>query len=190
MQISLRGLATSIHGMLFGAFFLLTIFGVLVELCRQFGETRPAEQSARARLLESLYLTATAALGWAAVLSGAYIVFPWYRAVPPAGAINLEPWPQALLRSSRLTAGWHTFGMEWKEHVAWFAPMAMTTVAWIFIRYRTQVRTVPHLRTALLLFTLAAFGSAAAAGLFGAMINKHAPVAGIRTAINIMESTR
>jgi hypothetical protein len=177
MEMTFRGLVTALHGMLFGAFFLLAVFGVVVELSRQIGEAQPAELSPRAQRIERLYLIVTVVLGWAAVLTGAYVVYPWYRALPPAGA-GLSQYPQALLKSSSATAGWHFFGMEWKEHVAWFAPMAMTMAASILIRCRRQIEAIPQLRTALLIFVLAAFGSAGIAGFFGAMINKHAPVEG------------
>ena len=30
-----------------------------------------------------------AVLAWLAVLTGAYIIYPWYRAVPPAGTADL-----------------------------------------------------------------------------------------------------
>ncbi len=76
-----------------------------------------------------------AALGWAAVLTGAYIIYPWYRAVAPAGA-DLALYPKALLTAHPTTAGWHSLGMEWKEHVAWIAPMAATMVAWVMIKHR------------------------------------------------------
>ena len=41
MEISSRGLITQIHGMLFGAFFLLAVFAVAVELWRTVYETEP-----------------------------------------------------------------------------------------------------------------------------------------------------
>lgn len=37
--------------------------------------------------------------------------------------------PQRLLMSSPATIGWHSLGMEWKEHVAWFAPISITNLA-------------------------------------------------------------
>ncbi len=39
-----------------------------------------------------------------------------------------------LLRTAE-TAGWHTFGMEWKEHAAWFAPILSTMVAALATMY-------------------------------------------------------
>ena len=44
------------------------------------------------------------AAGWAAVLSGAFIIYPWYRAVAPAGA-DLALYPKILLTAHPYTAG-------------------------------------------------------------------------------------
>jgi len=34
-----------------------------------------------------------------------------------------------LLKSSPHTIGWHSLGMEWKEHVAWLVPISITMAA-------------------------------------------------------------
>jgi hypothetical protein len=183
MEISWRALMTQIHGMLFGAFFLLAIFAVVVELCRSAYETEPRELTGVGRSLERCYLIATVLLGWAAVLTGAYIVYPWYRAIPPAGLASLAQYPQALLKSSPTTVRWHSLGMEWKEHVAWFAPIAMTMVAYVSIKYGSSMRRHPQLRNALLIVVVVAFFAASVAGYFGAEIDDHAPVHGGGTAI-------
>jgi uncharacterized membrane protein len=177
MEISSRALLTEIHGMLFGVFFLLLIYGVLVELCRSSLAAHPSQLNVKGVSLQRFYLVLTTIVGWAAVLSGAYIVYPWYRALPPAGA-NLADYPQALLKSSPSTAGWHSLGMEWKEHVAWFAVIAITMAAAVLLQYGRSIRRHPQVRKAILGFVLVAFLSAAIAGYFGAMLNKHAPVQG------------
>lgn len=178
MEMTLRAFITATHGMLFGIFFLLAIYGVVVELCRSVYVRQPPELTAKGHALERLYLICMVVLGWAAILSGAYIVYPWYRAIPPAGIANLIQYPQALLKSSPTTAGWHNLGMEWKEHIAWFAPIAMTMVAYVLIRCRRSMKEHPQIRRAVLVFALVAFVSAGVAGFFGAMLNKHAPVRG------------
>jgi len=86
--------------------------------------------------------------------------------------------PQRLLMSNPTTIGWHSLGMEWKEHVAWFAPISITMVAFVFIRYGRDLKNHPQLRTTVLSFALASFVAAGIAGFFGAMINKSAPVQG------------
>lgn len=178
MEISFRSLVTAVHGILFGGFFLFGLVGLMVTALRSEIVLASPSPVPRAHPLEKLYLIATAGLGWAAVLSGAYLVYPWYRAVPPHGAASLAPYPQALLRASAATQQWHFIGMEWKEHIAWFAPMAMTMIAWVFIRHRRAIQESLHLRRALLAFALAAFTAAGIAGFFGAMIDKYAPVSG------------
>jgi uncharacterized membrane protein len=74
--------------------------------------------------------------------------------------------------------------MEWKEHIAWFAPIAMTMVAYVSIKYGTSIRKHRQLRNALLVFVLVAFFAAGVAGYFGAEIDDHAPVQGGSTAIH------
>jgi hypothetical protein len=178
LEISARAFITATHGLLFGGFFLLAIFGLVVELVRANFEIKPAELCSRGRLLASFYLWASAAMGWIAVFLGAYIVYPWYRAVPPAGTANLTAFPQRLLLASSTTSGWHSPGMEWKEHVAWLAPMAVTMVAYILSRQRAPLKKYPQVRNAVLVFAVTALTCAGIAALFGAMINKHAPVEG------------
>jgi hypothetical protein len=178
MEITLRALITLIHGMLFGAFFLMAIYGLVVELCRSAYVEQPSRPILRGYSLERLYLFSVVGLGWAAVLTGAYVIYPWYRAVPPAGVADLALFPKYLLMSSATTAGWHNLGMEWKEHIAWIAPIAMTMVAYVLTKYRLSMREHPKVRTAVLVFALVALGAAGVAGLFGAMLNKYAPVNG------------
>ena len=43
------------------------------------------------------YLISMAALAWLTVLSGAYIIYPWYRAAPPQGTTDLTGYPRSLL---------------------------------------------------------------------------------------------
>jgi uncharacterized membrane protein len=172
MEITSRALWTIVHGMGFGALYLLACSGALLELHRM---RRPAAEI-DARLVRGYFAVMTV-LAWFAVLSGTYIVYPWYRAAAPVGA-NLAGYPQALLRSSAATVGWHTLGMEWKEHVAWIVPIAITMATAVFWRYGARLREFPQLRRVVLGFTLASFLAAGVAGFFGAMINKVAPTQG------------
>jgi hypothetical protein len=181
MEITVRGFWTLLHGIGFGALYLLACSGALIELFRFTtssgqGEATPGEE----RFLK-FYLIVMVVLAWGAVLTGAYIVYPWYRAVPPSGASDLSMFPQRLLMSSSTTIGWHSLGMEWKEHVAWFTPISITMVAFIFIKYGRDIKNHRHLRAGVLCFTLASFVAAGIAGFFGAMIDKVAPVQGGHT---------
>lgn len=178
MEISTRALITALHGLLFGGFFLLAVFGLLVELIRSAYASQASELTKSGRYLAALYLWITAGLAWTAVLIGTYLVYPSYRAVPPPGTADLISFPQALLLASSTTSGWHRLGMEWKEHVAWIAPIAATMVAYVMTKQRSALKAYAQLRKAVITFALVAFASAAIAAFFGAMINKHAPVEG------------
>jgi hypothetical protein len=68
--------------------------------------------------------------------------------------------------------------MEWKEHIAWLAPIAMTMVAYVFIKYGPRLALFRDLRKAVLGFTVVAFIATGVAGAFGAFLNKYAPVRG------------
>ena len=185
MEITARGLWTLLHGMGFGALYLLACSGALVELYRftsssPASPSTPAPTSAQVRFLK-VYLVAMVVLAWTAVLTGAYVIYPWYRAAVPPGTVDLSEFPQHLLMSSPSTIGWHSLGMEWKEHVAWFAPISISMAAFVFIRYGRDLGNHKQLRSAVLGFVAASFLAAGIAGFFGAMIDKYAPVQGGQT---------
>jgi len=181
MEITVRSLWTLIHGFGFGALYLLACSGGILELYRSTGSPSPSPLTARHEIFLRVYLITMVVLAWGAVLSGAYIVYPWYRAVPPAGAASSMLYPQHLLMSSPSTIGWHSLGMEWKEHVSWLAPISITMAAYVFIRYGRDLRNHRQLRSAVLAFAMVSFVAAGVAGFFGAMINKNAPVQGGHT---------
>ncbi len=186
MEISLRDLLTVIHGMGFGALFMLAFSGALGELYGAWSATPQETLDTRGQVMLRVYLVSMVALAWLAVLSGAYIAYPWYRAVPPAGVVNLAAFPRSLLLSSPHTSGWHNIGMEWKEHVAWFAPIAMTMVAYVYWKYGRGMNRHRVMRATVLGFTAAAFIATGVAGGFGVFLNKFAPVRGGET-IHLMK---
>jgi hypothetical protein len=188
MEVTQRELVTMIHGMLFGGFFLLALFGMLVLLLERGNPEPSSPRITSTPRRQTVYLVLLVATGWAAVLSGAYILYPWYRAVAPAGA-DLALYPKFLLTAHPATAGWHNFGMEWKEHVAWIAPMSSTMVAWVLMKHRAACNARRAIRNAVLGFTAVAFLAAAIAGGWGAMIDKKAPVEG-GASIQLMGSAR
>jgi hypothetical protein len=178
MEISFRDAITVLHGMGFGALFMLAFSGAIgvISAAAAVGPQPPS--SWRRNWMFRFYLISMAVLAWLATLSGAYVVYPWYRAVPPAGTTDLAGFPQRLLLSSPSTAGWHDLGMEWKEHIAWLTPIAMTMVAYVFIKYGPQLALHRPLRAAVLGFTVVAFFATAVAGGAGAFLNKFAPIRG------------
>src|SRR6185437_7513806 len=179
-RIAWDGLRCPVHAGLLGR------FGRTLSIVRA---GVPAQVSEREKTLLNVYLLAMVVLAWFTVFSGAYIVYPWYRAVPPAGVTDLADYPRRLLLSSGKTSEWHNIGMEWKEHVAWLAPIAMTAVAYVTLKYRRAVMAPRNIRAAVLGFAVAAFVATGVAGAFGAFLNKYAPGRG-GSVIILMEGER
>jgi hypothetical protein len=179
MSLTQRELWAVIHGMVLGAAFLLAFAGGFAGLYSLRPEWVTAEgiQERTRRLVWGTWAMALAA--WLTVITGTWLVYPWYRAKPPEGVAGeaLKEFPRYFLLDNEHLAQWHTFGMEWKEHVAWFAPILATTVAFIVWRYGARLSREPALRRALLVLLTIAFIAAAIAGLYGALITKAAPVA-------------
>src|SRR5471030_1767171 len=148
MEITWRDLMTVLHGMGFGALFMLAFTGAIAEIYRMSAPGLPANPNSRDQMVLRIYLIGMVILAWLAVLSGAYLVYPWYRAAMPAGLTDLAAYPRKFLLSSPTTSGWHSLGMEWKEHVAWFAPISITMVAVVFIRYGRDFKHHRPLRAA------------------------------------------
>ncbi|MDR3736803.1 MAG: hypothetical protein P4L10_14870, partial [Acidobacteriaceae bacterium] len=97
MEITERSLMTLIHGMGFGALYLLACSGAIIELYRRYAPSCTMPVEVRDERFLSAYLVVMAALAWLTVLTGAYIIYPWYRAVAPPGTANLAGFPQRLL---------------------------------------------------------------------------------------------
>lgn len=169
MSLTDREFWTLVHGMIFGALFLLGFAGGLEGLYSLRPQLlRPEGVRDRARRLK-VGVVAMAIAAWGTVLTGTWIVYPWYREDIPDS-------PRSMLLADPDTEEWHHFGMEWKEHVAWISPILATVVAFIVVYYGASlIRHDRVRRTTILLFVLA-FLFAAIAGLFGALITKAAPL--------------
>ncbi|WP_457033761.1 hypothetical protein [Kitasatospora sp. P5_F3] len=149
--------------------FLLAFSGGLAELYGlKPSQVTPEGVVTRMRRVRT-GVTAMAVAAWATVISGTWIVYPWYREKIPSS-------PRSLLLADPDTADWHTFGMEWKEHIAWISPILATTVAFIVWHYGPGLIRHTRVRhTTIALFCLS-FAMAAVAGALGAFITKVAPV--------------
>jgi hypothetical protein len=158
-----------IHGLVLGSLFLLAFAGGLAELhaLRPSVETPTGLRQSVRRI--GVGVTSMAVLAWLTVLTGTWVVYPWYR--DPA-----DTSPRNTLLADENTELWHTFGMEWKEHVAWISPMLATVVAFIVLYYGASLAANNRLRRIAITLFIAAFGLAGIAGLFGALITKVAPV--------------
>jgi hypothetical protein len=158
-----------IHGMILGAIFLLAFAGGIAEFWSLHeGEITEAGIAKRTRRLE-IGTWVMAAAAWATVATGSYIVYPWYREEPDGPRFDLLADPD--------TADWHSFGMEWKEHVAWIAPLLATAVAVTVTYYGVSLIRHQGVRKGLMVFFTLAFVIAGIAGALGAFITKVAPVA-------------
>jgi hypothetical protein len=169
MELTDRETWGLLHGMVLGALFLLAFAGGLAELhlLRPTTETPSGLRFSARRI--GVGVTSMAVVAWATVITGTWVVYPWYREKIPTS-------PRSLLLADPSTEAWHTFGMEWKEHVAWLSPLLATVVAFIVVYYGPALARNDKLRrTAMTLFILA-FAIAAVAGAFGALITKAAPV--------------
>jgi hypothetical protein len=161
--------------MVLGAGFLLAFSGALVSLWTlQPAWMTPAGAAINVRrVIAGSWLMAL--LAWLTILLGTLVIYPMYRSKPPAGA-SLDNYPKFRLLSQPQTADWHEFGMEWKEHVGWLAPILATAVAVVATRNRKTLLEEPLIRRMLVFFLCISFICAAVAGLLGALINKVAPI--------------
>jgi hypothetical protein len=176
MEMTGREIWTVIHGMVFGLIFLLGSSGALYGVYSMRPEQLTAEGTTKAVSRIKMYVWGLAIAAWAAVITGTYIVYPWYRARPPEGTTDLTNFPRSFLLADESLALWHEFGMEWKEHVAFLAPIAATVVAYVVSYYGpTLARKLGERRT-LMIFFIVSFVAAVVAGLFGAFIAEAAPV--------------
>jgi hypothetical protein len=181
MSLSFRDVWTVIHGMGLGAVFLLAFAGGMAGIysLRPEWVTVSGLHERTRRLIAGTWVMAL--VSWLTVVSGTWIVYIWYRAPAPTGTLRdvlkLE-YPRNYLLSDPSTALWHTFGMEWKEHVAWLAPLAATAVAYVVWRYGAHLAEMPRVRNACMVLFTVAFFAAAVAGIVGAFINKTAPTMG------------
>jgi len=165
MHLSYREWWALIHGIIFGAFFLLAFSGGLAGLWSLRAEWVTTE-GLRERVRRLKIGTVVMALAaWGTVITGTWIVYPWYRSTSPDS-------PKSTLTADPSTADWHEFGMEWKEHVAWLVPLAVTSAAYIVQVYGRRLSDLPMLRRAVMALLVVSFSAAAVAGTFGAFINK------------------
>lgn len=182
MSFTERELWTIIHGLGLGTLFLLAFAGGLAGLY-SLRERLLTAEGLRERSPRLLIGTSVMAIvAWLTVISGTFVVYPWYRATPPEGldqtvqSPDLLAYPRYWLLASEDTAEWHRFGMEWKEHVAWIAPMLATAVAFAVLYYGIQLVRRGDVRQGAIVFFTLAFVAAGVAGLFGAFITKAAPI--------------
>jgi len=171
-----RSLWTMAHGVVLGGAALLALAAALFALAVMRAPDRADRSSDnQSRALAGLLVFVAIAL-WATVFVGTYVIFPPYRATPPAGLVVLSQYPRALLLANAETAWLHAFAMESKEHMPWIASMLATAVAFVSVRYRsTLLKDVP-LRRMAMIFLGISFALVSFVALMGVFIDKVAPL--------------
>ena len=166
MSLTDREFWAVIHGLVLGTLFLLAFSGGFVGIysLRERLLTTEGVQERLPRMLVGGW--AMAIVAWLTVITGTWIVYPWYRAMPPEGTTDLTAFPRSLLLSDPATSAWHTFAME----------MLATSVAFVILYYGLQLARRGEWRWPLLAYFTLAFGAAGVAGAFGAFITKAAPI--------------
>lgn len=169
MRLSEREVWALVHGMVIGGPFLLAFTGGLVALYGLRSEYLTPE-GIRDRVAQlRIGATAMAVLAWATVLTGTWVLLPWYREESPDS-------PQSLLLSDPDTRLWHEFADVWKTHVAHLAPLFATAAAALVVYYGPALARDRTARSVVLALFLAAFAVASLAALVGSLVTRVAPI--------------
>ena len=169
MDLSTREFWALIHGLILGGLFLVAFAGGLASLYSYRPELMTTDGATERLRRLNLGLRTMAVVAWLTVITGTFIVYPWYREDIPSS-------PRSELLADPNRADWHEFGMEWKEHIAWIAPMLATAAAFIVFYYGAGLMRNRTARLTAIWLFVGAFAIAAIAGIFGALITKNASV--------------
>lgn len=176
MLFTARSIWTMTHGILLGGAALMGLSAALFYLYAvRTSDGGDVIRQNSSRALAWLTVS-TAVMLWLTVLVGTYIVFPPYRATPPAGVTDLSQFPRSLIQASSETAWLHSFAMESKEHMPWIASMLATAVAFVTVRYRSRVLHDASLRDMAAILLAICFALVSFMSLMGVFVNKVAPV--------------
>lgn len=176
MLFTARSIWTMTHGILLGGAALMGLSAALFYLyALRTSDGDEVINSNSSRALAWLTVS-TAVMLWLTVLVGTYIVFPPYRATPPAGVTDLGQFPRSLIQASSETAWLHSFAMESKEHMPWIASMLATAVAFVTVRYRWGVLHDASLRNMAAILLAICFALVSFVSLMGVFVNKVAPL--------------
>jgi hypothetical protein len=97
MELTNRETWAALHGIILGGAFLLSFAGGLAGLwsLRPEWVTVQGLEERMTRLRIGVLSMATVA--WLTVITGTWIVYPWYRAAPAEGTTDLADYPRSLL---------------------------------------------------------------------------------------------
>ena len=169
MHLTNREIWALVHGLLIGGSFLLAFTGGLVALAGLRSDYLTAK-GIRDRVVQlRIGVCVMAVMAWVIVLSGIWVLLPWYREETPDS-------PRSILLSDPSTRQWHEFADVWKTHVAFMAPILATAAAALVVYYG---RTLAHDRVArnlVLAVLLGAFAVASVAAVLGTLVTRAAPI--------------
>jgi hypothetical protein len=175
MLFSERSIWTMAHGIGLGGAALLALAAALFYLYAARPVPAPTghETGARAFAMITVF---SAVMLWLTVIIGTYVIFPPYRATPPAGTPDLSQFPRAFVLANPSTAWLHAFAMEIKEHMPWVASMLTTAVAFIAVRSRGTALANPAMRQMAFALLAVSFTVVTLVSLLGVFVNKVAPL--------------
>ena len=170
-----RSIWTMVHGIVLGGAALMGLAAALFSLRAMQAVGDAAAEQRQSRYLAWL-MVSVAVMLWLTVIVGTYVTFPPYRATPPEGLTDLARYPRSLVRSNPETAWLHSFAMEIKEHIPWIAAMLATAVAFVSMRYRSEMLRDASMRRMTTTMVGLCLAVVAAVAILGVFINKVAPL--------------
>ena len=171
-----RSIWTMVHGIVLGGAALMGLSAALFYLHAARVSDGPQVSAPNASRALAALTVLTAVTLWLTVLTGTYIIFPLYRATPPAGVTDLSQFPRSLIAASSETAWLHSFAMESKEHMPWIASMLATAVAFVTVRYPSRVHHDASLRNMAAILLAICLALVSFVSLMGVFVNKVAPL--------------
>ena len=175
MLFTERSIWTMLHGIGLGGGALMGLAAALFYLYAARTADGSIGTAAGSRAFAGVTVL-TATMLWLTVLAGTYVICPPYRATPPPGVADLSQFPRALVLANPDTAWLHAFAMESKEHMPWIASMLTTAVAFVAVRYRSNLLNSASLRIMAFGLLAISFAVVAFVSLLGVFVNKVAPL--------------
>lgn len=170
MALGTAGLWASIDGAASGVVLFLAFTASLVE----FRYLRPgwATPVGLDRAIRRLQIETwvVAALAWLVVLTGTYLAQPGRPAPPVVAGLAAAAGRYAQERGPLSAAS--GVGLDWKEHVAWLAPLLATSVALIVREYRQSLLYHPWVRRFTITLFVLTFAAVAIAGGLGGLFTR------------------
>ena len=168
MNLTMYGWWTVLHGFVLGVLFLVAFGGGVMNLGTLGHEWTPEELARVLRRLK-MWVWTVAVSTWLMVITGTYISYVPYRAAGPAS-------PKSKVLAAADLAWLHTFAMEWKEHIAWAAPLLATAVVFIVTCYGADLARRNDLRRAAMVFLVLSFVASVIGCVLGFLIYKAVPI--------------